>query len=190
MHSFKQLSIVLIALVLAGCASQKVDWDYDPGRSLAGLKTYAWLETSEDVKKKGYQLDALMDQRVQDAVDRGLQAKGLRRVKGSASNTAQVDFLVNYMTTVKTRRDEQQITTSFGYGYSPWGVGMNTETRIKDYEEGTLIVDMIDPQTKKLIWRGQYRSRLKEKMTPQERTDRINQSINAILSGFPRPLDK
>lgn len=184
--SYRPAVILFIAIALGGCASQKVDWDFDPGRPVEGLKSYRWMEKKEDLQKMGYQFDALMDQRVQDAVDRTLKLRGYQRLAPSSS--AEADFLVNYLTSTKTRREEHQVTTSFGYGFSPWGLGLSTDTRVQEYEEGTLIIDVIDPATKKVIWRGRSKARIKDNLSPQERTARINEAVSNILEGFPRPV--
>ncbi|WP_083232511.1 DUF4136 domain-containing protein [Endozoicomonas atrinae] len=176
--------VVLLTVVLAGCASQKVDWDYDTERSLTGLTTYRWIEPTQESQKLGYQFEALMDQRVHNAVDGVLQTRGFQRVD---SDKADVDFLVNYIASQKTRREERQVTTSFGYGFSPWGLGVSTDSRVQEYEEGSLIIDIIDPETKQVVWRGRSRARIQEDLSPEQRTARINEAVAKILEGFPRP---
>ena len=180
--------IVLLAAVLAGCASQNVNWDYDPRQEPGELRTYAWLQSNKEIKEKGYQFDALTDQRVHEAVNQVLHQQGYQQLAPSASD--QADFLVNYLTRVKNRREEQQVTTQLGYGFSPWGMGATTDFRVQEYEEGILIIDVIEPDTKKVLWRGAYRSRIRDNQSPQERAEKINQAVAAILQGFPRPPEK
>ncbi len=55
---------------------------------------------------------------------------------------------------------------SFGYGFGGYGMGgwgmygygaagpVSTTTRVVNYMEGTLIVDIVDPMKKELVWRG------------------------------------
>jgi hypothetical protein len=49
-------------------------------------------------------------------------------------------------------------------------------------EEGTLIVDIIDPVKKEIIWRGWARSQLHLKA---DREQRIHEVVSRILAGFP-----
>ncbi len=177
-------AVVILAVVLSGCAFQKLDWDYDTERSLTGLTAYRWIEPTQDSQKLGYQFEALMDQRVHNAVDGVLQTRGFQRVD---SDKTEVDFLVNYIAGQKTRREERQVTTSFGYGFSPWGLGVSTDSRVQEYEEGSLIIDIIDPETKQVVWRGRSRARIQEDLSPEQRTARINEAVAKILEGFPRP---
>lgn len=187
-NRFRRYAVVTLAVVLAGCASQKVDWDYDTERLLTGMTAYRWIEPAlderADSQKLGYQFEALMDQRVHNAVDGVLQTRGFQRVD---SDKTDVDFLVNYITSQKTRREERQVTTSFGYGFSPWGLGVSTDSRVQEYEEGSLIIDIIDPETKQVVWRGRSRARIQDDLSPERRTARINEAVAKILEGFPRP---
>ena len=183
MRPYRYLLWPLLALFLTGCASQNVDWDYNPSHSLSGLKTYAWMDNKELVEKKGYNINSLTDERVHSAVDGILQTKSLKQV----DQAAQADVLVTYDITVKTRREEHQVTTSVGWGYNAWGLGFSNDHYVNDYEEGSLIIDFVDPKTQKVLWRGVSRSRIRNKMTPEERIQQINKGVQQILSGFPRP---
>lgn len=181
---FRNIVAIVLTMVLAGCATQKVDWDYDTERSLTDMKFYRWIEPTQESKKMGYHFEALMDQRVHNAVDRTLQARGFQRID---SDSQSVDFLVNYIGSQKTRREERQVTTSFGYGFSPWGLGVSTDSRVQEYEEGSLIIDIIDPETKNVVWRGRSRARIQEDLSSEQRTVKITQAVEKILEGFPRP---
>ena len=177
-------TVVFLAFVLSGCAVRHVDWDYDLQYPLTGMKTYRWIESTALAQKMGYHFSSLMDQRVHHAVNAILRQKGFRL---AGQEKEDVDFLINYTYRQKTRRKEQQLTTSFDYGFSPWGFGVSTENRIQDYEEGTLLIDVIDPATRNVIWRGQIKSRVKEGLSPEQRTTRINDAVDKILTGFPLP---
>ena len=43
-----------------------------------------------------------------------------------------------------------------GWGYYGYGMGgpVSTTTRVVEYEEGTLVVDIWDADNKELVWRG------------------------------------
>lgn len=174
---------LLQAMFLAGCASQRVDWDYDTSatvqQQMASWKTYAWVVEDED-KTLPYHYEGLQDRRIRAAVNRDLQAKGFSLV-----NESDADFLVNYLTDTRTRREENHVSTSLGYGVNHWGVGMQTETRVRDYDEGSLMVDFVSPQTNELVWRGRSQARISDRSTPEQRTKQIDKAVLAILKGFP-----
>jgi hypothetical protein len=54
---------------------------------------------------------------------------------------------------------------------------------VQDYTEGTFIVDMIDPELRKSVWRGVTQSRLKtDQLVDQAK---INDAATAIFASFP-----
>ncbi|KEQ16723.1 DUF4136 domain-containing protein [Endozoicomonas numazuensis] len=186
MYKLKQLLIVIIAVAVTGCSSQRLDWDYNntpaATQSMKDWKTYAWLnKPGENNKVEGYHIDGLMDMRIRAAITRDLQARGYREVTAGDHP----DFLVNYLTTTRTRRELDQITTSMGYGWGAWGMGATTETRVRDYQEGSLIIDVVNPKNHELEWRGRSTSRVVRSATPEDRTEKVNTAVKGILDGFP-----
>ena len=181
---YRRIIMALFAMTLAGCASKNVDWDYDPGRSLTHLETYVWMDNDKAREQEGYHTDALEEQRIRNSVNSIMQARGYRL--GSSKDEA--DFLVNYATAVQSRVEGQQFTTSVGINRRGYGFGVSNDNLISEYDERTLTVDFVDPETKNVIWRGRSRTRVQNKLSPQQRTDRINQEVMNILEGFPEPV--
>ena len=180
---YRIILMAMMAVFISGCASKNVDWDYDPDQSLSHLKNYTWLEKEKELNEFGYLSDALEDQRVQSSVDNIMQARGYRKV----SSAGEADFLINYSTQVQSRIEGQPLSTSFGFSRRGYGVGLSNDNIIREYDEGTLTLDFIDPDTKKVLWRGRSRSRVQNKLSPQQRTERVNQSVMDILQGFQPP---
>lgn len=180
----RRYAVVILTVLLSSCASQKVDWDYNTEHSLAGMITYRWIEPTQESQKLGYQFEALMDHRVHNAVDDALKARGFQRVD---DDNAEVDFLINYIASQKPKKKERLVTTSFDYGFNPWGLGISTDSRIQEHEESSLLIDIIDPKTKQVVWRGRSRVRTQKDLSPEQRTIRINVAVAKILEGFPRP---
>lgn len=56
---------------------------------------------------------------------------------------------------------------------------------IYEYEEGSLILDFVDPKTKNLIWRGSGKAQVDSAMTPESRDKLINEAVAKILKNFP-----
>lgn len=177
----KRLLIPFLAVLITGCASKNVDWDYNPDQSLTHLNSYYWMSQNEGVEESGYQTDTLQSQRVHNSFDSIMQARGYRRVDEKSN----ADFLVNYSTSVKSRFDSHGVSTSFGYGTRGYGLGFSNNHYVQEYEEATLTIDFIDPDSREVLWRGRSRTRVQDKLTPQRRTERVNQEVINILSGFP-----
>ncbi|MCE9678052.1 DUF4136 domain-containing protein [Shewanella sp. AS1] len=179
----KNLLIFVVALILSACSTLKSSSDYDPNVNFAAIKTYAWV-----VNKSGdttYHLDGLMEQRVKSAVETQLQQKGLSPV-----DAASADVLVNYFTKVDKKIDVDTFNTHFGYNpyYGPgwgWAGNVNTQTVVREYEVGTLVVDLVDRASNKLIWRGSVADTIRTKNTPQERIEVVNEAISEMMKYYP-----
>ncbi|GIU33925.1 DUF4136 domain-containing protein [Shewanella schlegeliana] len=179
----KKLLVVMAALALSACSSLKTSSDYDPGVNFSDVKTYAWVE--KKTADSAYHLDGLMDQRVRKAVNDQLQLKGLKE-----TDAANADVLVNYLTKVDKKINVDTFNTNYGYNpyYGPgwgWGGTGHTQTTVREYDVGTLILDMVNAKTGKLIWRGSVADTMRDKDTPEERVEVVNEAVAALLLNYP-----
>ncbi|MCL1078299.1 DUF4136 domain-containing protein [Parashewanella spongiae] len=179
----KKILALLSILALGACSSLKGNWDFDPQVNFSNFKTYAWIVKKTD--DSGYHLDGLMEQRVHDAVDAQLSAKGISKVDETSA-----DILVNYLTKTDKKVDVDTFNSNFGYNpyYGRnwwWGGSTQTQTTVREYEINTLMVDVVDNKTKKLIWRGSIKDTLKKNKTPQQKTESINKAISQVMANFP-----
>ncbi len=162
-------ALMLISLaVVAGCSGISVSTDYDTSVDFSEYNTFSWMEPP---KSGGYDLDALMSARIKDAVDNQLVEKGLKKASSDP------DLLVVY----HTGKQSQIQIDSWGYGY--WGRGGGVDAY--SYEEGTLVVDLVNAATRMLVWRGTAESALLESPSAQERTENINKAVVKIFASYP-----
>lgn len=168
-----------VCLLAGGCASLGVRTDYDPAADFRRLRTYAWQPRAERAAGDPRVDNDLVDARLRGAVDRVLQARGYQ-----ARADAPPDFHVAYILTIEAKTDVRSIPVSYGWGW--WGV-YGAETYVDQYEQGTLLIDVIDSGTNKLIWRGSAQARVVDNETPEERTQRVNEAVEKILERFPPP---
>ena len=178
-----KLLVIIAALALSACSSLKTSSDYDPGVNFTDVKTYAWVENK--TSESAYHLDGLMDQRVRKAVDDQLQLKGMILVAAE-----QADVLVNYLTKVDKKINVDTFNTHYGYNpyYGPgwgWGGTGHTQTTVREYEVGTLILDIVNTKTGKLMWRGSVADTVRDQDTPEERVEVVNTAIGALLQNYP-----
>ncbi|WOT06067.1 DUF4136 domain-containing protein [Shewanella youngdeokensis] len=178
-----KLLVVIMALALSACSSLKTSSDYDPSINFANVKTYAWVEKkTEDTT---YNLEGLMDQRVRNAVNEQLQLNGLRLVSADKA-----DVLVNYLTQIDKKINVDTFNTHYGYNpyYGPgwrWGGHGHSQTTVREYEVGTLILDLVDTKSGQLMWRGSVADTIRDKDTPEERVEEVNKAIGALLLNYP-----
>lgn len=182
--------VFVLATALAGCSSMEISYDYDPKADFAGLKTYDWIDKPQkltgDPRIDG---NTILETRIHEAVNSGLAARGFRKV------TSDPDFLVGYHVSLDKRRSVQTLNSYYGYGPG-WGYGYGAsyrpgvwagapETYVYEYEEGTLIVDIVDPRNNELIWRGSAQDEVHFKSTPEKDQAQLNEAVHKMLEKFP-----
>jgi hypothetical protein len=178
-NSFLSLTFITLiaAILLVGCSTISVNQDYDPGYDFSKLKTFGFIPISPEAG-----IDQLNANRFGDAIKNELTAKGY-------TVSEKADFGVAILFGKQTKTN----ITSYGYGYGPyWGrYGGTTNIDVSQYDEGTLIIDIIDMTKKELVWRGTGTGGLNPNATVEERTANINNAVAQILAQFPpTPVQK
>lgn len=93
------------------------------------------------------------------------------------------DFVVAVYASAREKLDITQ--WQYGYPYWPrwWWAGVPQQT-VTHYDEGTVIVDVINPDTRDLLWRGSSTARLGD--DPAENTKELQRAAIAVVEKFPR----
>ncbi len=157
-------------LFLAACSSISTNFDYDENADFSRLKTYQWLEGPP---QPGFELSY---RRGRDAVDVGLAAGGYGIV------TSDPDFLVAIHFGVQDRIN----VNDWGYGYGRHGhyVG-GRSVDVYQYQEGTMVIDVVDAADNELLWRGSATKTLSSSSTTEERAATMKEAVTKLLAGFP-----
>jgi hypothetical protein len=178
MKGLKGLRLLCLIVFALGCSSISVTTDFDNKVDFARLSTYSWLPTPETPSAEiQAELDqnTLVEGRVKRAVDAQLATKGIRKT------TQDPDMLVAFHTGVQDKVDVRSWGYGYGYGWRYGGPGVTTI----NYQEGTLILDFIDPKTKELMWRGVGKKVLSQSTTPEKSEREINEAVKKILEKYP-----
>jgi len=175
--------IAVLALLLAACSSVQVSTDYDPGTDFTVLKTYAWLARKAGATGDPRTDSTLLNERIRNAVEAQLAERGFEKVA-----SARADFLVAYHTGVQRKIDVDTVYRGYGYGAGNWGWGAGHDTMVYEYDQGTLLLDFLDPKAHRLLWRGSASAVVSEHSKPEERTALINEAVAKLLDRFPPPV--
>ena len=158
--------LVLIAGVAVATAfAQKVNIDSDPAAPFDSFHTYAWTVGTPSPNPLG-------DQRIHDGVDRQLAARGLTK------RAQDPDLIV--ATHVLAREERELIANGFGYGWYGGGFGTVTE---HTYVQGTLVVDLYDARTKKMVWRGTATDTASDKA--DKNAKKVNKALAKMFERYP-----
>jgi len=141
---------VAIFLFAAISAAAKAQVDFNPEIDFTQYKTFAYLGGTDKLVMLQLNPDLISD-RVHRSVTRELTAKGLREVKPNENP----DMVVRYWATSSKDADVSVVASVAIYEPfigSYWGFWYTTVTATSK-REGTLLVDLIDPKKKDLVWR-------------------------------------
>jgi hypothetical protein len=67
-------------------------------------------------------------------------------------------------------------------GSSPTG---GTSTRVHDFDQGLLVLDIVDGDTNELMWRGTAKDAVDLSWSQQKKTAKITEAVQKMLSQFP-----
>ena len=183
MNMAKQVVTLVAAASLFGCATMAVTSDHDPNANFTGLKTYTWLPKPEGDGADPQHGNPLMDAYIRKSIENALAAKGYTPVSGTA------DFQIGYHASRADKQSVQAVNTYYGYGRGWYGPGMMAPrvatTQVYEYVEGTLIIDIVDPAARKLIWRGSAQAELNRNPSTEEKQHNVDAAVEKILKQFP-----
>ena len=170
--ALKIFTSVGIALLLAAASfAQQVKTDYDHDANFNQYKTYSW--------EKVLTQDPLWVDRIKQAVNTALAAKGWTPVQSGGDVS---------IVAVETTQNQQTLDTfydGFGGGWR-WrgfgGIGESTTT-VENYKVGTLVVDLFDAKSKKLVWRGSASDTLSNKS--DKNIKNLDKGVQKIFDHFP-----
>ncbi len=160
-------SMMLATLILSACSSYNFYTVSNDKVDISKYQTYAWVPGSESKASKYYENDIAEDKMIV-AVNRELNNRGFK------VNSRKPDLLIRYTAVVDNKsrvvndpvyyQPAARYVPRLGYYqgrrfyyyqyYRPFPVYAGTETRKVQFEEGNIVIDLIDRNSSKVIWRG------------------------------------
>lgn len=165
------------ALAVAGCASMNVSSHIERGVNFAEYVTYDW-GPSDNLPVGDPRLDnnPFFNDYLQGAIEKKLAAKGFERATGIPP-----DLLVHYHASVNQKLDVYETDSRYGYCYG------DCRPQVVDYEQGTLVLDIVDAKTKKVVWRGWAQDAMEGVIDNQDRLEKqVDESVIKMMTLLPR----
>ena len=167
-------------LVIAGCASMNVSSHVERGLNVSRYHTYDWGPA--DALPAGdprLEQDSFFQDHLRGEVEKAMARRGFEW-----SMTDRPDLLLHYHANITERVDVDRLDTQRGY------CGENgCDVPTVRYEAGTLVVDVIDARTNRLIWRGWAQGAVAGMLADQDVMARqINEAVARMFNQFPKPL--
>jgi hypothetical protein len=169
-------TIALVLVVNAACASMTASAHIERGIRFDQYVTYQW-EPPDNLPVGDPRLDnnPFYNDYLQGAIEKGLAAKGYQPANGQ-----QPDVLIHYHASVTQKVDVYRADTSAGYYYEG-------QPQVTDYELGTLVIDMVDARTKRVVWRGWAQDTMTGVIDNQERLEKqVDEGVGKMMALLPR----
>ncbi len=178
MMRFVMLSIV--ALAMAGCASNVVT-DYNSSVVFGNYSSWAFAPSAGADSSSFVSLDG---SRIKEAIARELSQEALRQVP-----PGEADLLVSWQIVEEDRLEQTGLGVGFGFGSGNFGWALSAPPPVRKVEEGKLVVELADAETKQVVWRAASRRYLNEDQSPETRRELIDEVVSEMFSKYPPGLD-
>jgi len=154
------------AVFLSGCGGGlQIDTDYNPQADFSAIQTYAWAQRTPSGQD---------DPRVY--------------------NASSPDAWVAWHGAIEGKMSYETISNNYGYGWGAYGYGRggmaigttSSRTTAREWDEGTLLIDILDRAGEELVWRSVGQAKLSQSArTPAEAQARADEVAAEMLAGFP-----
>lgn len=167
------LYVVAACLLLPCALAQKVNIDYDHDADFSHIRQYQWRTHPVFEKKPQLQqVYATGIQLVMGAGNEQLMKQGLTPVDFSP------DIFVTFFLHAAGGEEIRIVDAGYGwYGLPAW-----TTTEIDPFVDGTLVIDIVDAGSSKLVWRAMCNAKIKDF---NNRHKQINSAVKKALQQFP-----
>jgi hypothetical protein len=158
--------ILLLALV-PGAWAQKITVEFDEAVDFAKFHTFMIREGALNSKSPALNSE-LTRKKIDALIEKYMNARGMLKVG------AKPDLNVRYRLG-SMRKTEIE---TYPAGWRGWG----TRVVRVPYTEGTLVIDLRDPSTRSLVWRGIARE---EKDDPNKIEGKLDDMVRKALEKYP-----
>lgn len=170
-------SIVAVAALAACAPAMTVSSHVDRAIDFAQYRTFDWgpagaLPTGDPRLDK----DPFFKDVLQGAVERELAGRGL-----TLAGDEGADLLIHYHASVSRRLEVNQADRTHGYC-----AGEDCLSMAASYEAGTIVLDLVDTRTNKVIWRGWMQDRLDSLVDDRDRmAERVGEGVAQMIARLP-----
>ena len=163
----------LFATTLAGCATLHVYSFVERGADVTHYRTYNWaVEPPRTTGDPRLDSNPFFDDRIHTAVEKELARRGFEK-----ADAAEAQLLLHY---------HASITQEIDLGAADADLGICYSCAPTVYDAGTLLIDLVDSRTEKLVWRGWAEGGLDNAIDNQKLMEaRIDETVRRIFEKLP-----
>ena len=162
--------IVVLLVASAALSAQKVTVEFDQASDFTHYKTFA-IRDGQLNSRNVILNSELVKKRIEADIERDLTARGL------TVTTGRPDLNVRYHFGSARRAEVER--------YPAGWRGLGTRVVRVPYTEGTLVIDLRDPSTRSLVWRG---ISSEEKSDAAKIESRLDDMVRKAIEKYPPKL--
>ncbi|WP_256014390.1 DUF4136 domain-containing protein [Desertivirga xinjiangensis] len=187
--------LLFAASFLTACSSYNIYSVSKDKLDVTKYQTYAWMSGNES-KLQDYYNNDIAEEKIIESANTALSSRGLKL------NNKQPDILIRYTAVIdeKSRTVNEPVYYQSPYRYvpavgyyrgraiyyyryvRPFPVYVGAEERKVEFEEGNIVIDLIDRKTSKVIWRGVAKG---EVNNPENAVNDLPKVISKIFDKLP-----
>ena len=192
MKSIKLLAF-LVVLLLMSCGP-RVQTEITTDRNLREYNTYAFLPNSNLSAENTQYQDPVLNQAIVEAINDNLQQEGYKLDQDNPELLVLVSTKFKEMRRTSVRPRYSYYPYRFGvrgihpmynpyyyYGYMDFGPFAGYDVDEYPYEEGTVIIYLVDRETERTVWKGLASAGIYNQNEPRA----VANLIDAVFEEFP-----
>ena len=186
-RGFARIACIGAQLVVFGsCSSVSYVVDWDTQHNFNGHQTYTWFERAPSPNRgqPPTEANSIVAGRISRSVNNALQSRGLEQAPAGEADLMATYFLVLQARTVMYHTGWAYPMAGWGWGPRwGWGGGWGGgRSSLETVTEGTLVIDILDGKSRKLVWRG-VADRAFRKPNPSD--EQVAGYIERLMRDFP-----
>jgi hypothetical protein len=163
---------VLLFALMIGCGSTASLVDFNKSALRASYRSFDFMPQPAPSAMGPIAESPANRTVIMSSIERNLKRRGL------AKKSLEPDLLVAYYAGFRGKVD----VSFWGYKYSPDDEYQNGTVHAEAYEDGTIIIDLVDAKSSELIWRGWSKGIIS---SPGKAENSIRMTINKVMENYP-----
>ena len=172
----------LLTALIVGCASSPTAvTDHDPSFNFAGVRNIYILPLDRQVSSVAAVSD-IQAARMNEDISRVLSERGYKVVDAAQ----EADLLLSWHLVTQERTDVRTYNSASARYTSCWSCPSphSTNVSVRQFTQGTLIVDLIDPAGNRSVWRSIVEERLRD-LSAEQAAEMRREVALAVFAEFP-----
>jgi hypothetical protein len=171
--------ITLAVFGLTACATMRVSSYVERGLDFSQYRTFDWGPADAlPVGDPRLDQDRFFQDQVEGAIEKQMAARGFERSAASDVPDVRMHYHASINRRVEVRREDHSGNCRDDDA---------CPARVIEYEAGTLVVDIVDARTNRLVWRGWAQDSVEGVLGNRDRLRRkIDEGVTRMFVGLPR----